>query len=64
MRAESVFYNSDSLVEIVEQNRDCDRYSLEISYRYCDGVATATMTRDELRELGQKLIDFSNEREV
>jgi hypothetical protein len=54
----------ESELDVVENNRDCDDYTLEIEDRWCDGTAVVHMTRSELRELGQELIDYANEREA
>lgn len=50
-------------IELVEHCRDCDEYSIEIECRYGYGIMIVSLTRDGLRDLGQSLIDFANERE-
>jgi hypothetical protein len=63
MIRETVINTQLAVVEIVEHSRDCDNYSIEIEYSYSDGTSVISLTRDGLRDLGQSLIDFANERE-
>ena len=52
----------ESEMDVVEHGHD--DYALEIEDRWCEGTAVVLMTRNELRELGQKMLDYANEREL